>query len=695
MLKSIPIFFHSSNEFCPYMAVTMSSILYNTNAFIEFYVIEDGISDFNKRRIESLKEQFPNFSIEWIHFEYNDIFKKEYFSGLEHNLADRPWQGIHAFATPFMPLLKPDIDKFIYLDSDVILLKDIKEFYEQDIENYYVATAPDIVVPLFVTQAGASVNKNIDFSTFGKYFCAGVLLVNAKKFREDNIIDTYFKLAKTEFFPSCDQDILNRLFQNGGFKPLDSKFQFIYQPTQEQLDKRGFDVSSEIFKNAEKNAVIRHFANAKPWMVANEDWSGTLIQNFNEFWFFAKLTPFYVGISKGYESTIQDKKYSAVRYGTPKISIIVPVYNPPEEYFTYCLYSLLNQTLSDIEIILIDNESTGNNSDIIKRFASLDSRIKVFKFEKNCGFAKACNKGLEIASGEYVFIVDSDDYITPDACEKAYNRAVKDNLDVLIFANYVNDCRKNIVSSTVIQNYALDVSSFCLSPATNWILNLYMTVWNKVFRREFLLKNNLCFDTRLSIAAPDICLSLKTFVTAKRINYLNEPLYYYRINLPNNVMAKLQKKGEKLYYQVFAFCNIIDDFIKNSNVKPEIIPYVIRVNLEVLTLNFGLTDKTNKEDFFNKMHEYFQNCDKTIYSKANLKQIGYYQFFKSVLNNSYYSFKFKNRIFAIEETSSLKRIRIFGISIYKRTRDESHKSYKILGLIRFKKKLKKGGIGGV
>ncbi len=689
MLNNIPVFLHSSNEFCPYMAVTMCSILYNTKSFIEFYIIEDGISDFNKKRIESLKEQFSNFSIEWIRFEYNDIFRKEYFSGLEHNLAGRPWQSIHAFATPFMPLLKPNIDKFIYLDSDVILLKDIKEFYEQDIEDFYLATAPDIVVPLFVTQSGASVNKNIDFASFGKYFCAGVLLVNSKKFRENNVIEKYFQLAKSEFFPSCDQDILNRLFQNGGFKSLDLKFQFIYQPTQGQLDQRNFNISSEIFKKAERDAVIRHFANAKPWMVANEDWSGTLIQNFNEFWFFAKLTPFYEGISKGYESTIQDKKYSAVRYGTPKISIIVPVYNPPEEYFTYCLYSLLNQTLRDIEIILIDNESTGNNSDIIKRFASLDSRIKVFKFDKNCGFAKACNKGLEIASGEYVFIVDSDDYIASDACEKAYNRAVKDNLDVLIFANYVKDCKNNTMTSTIIQNYTLDESSFVLSPASSWILNLYMTVWNKIFRREFLQKNDLCFDTRLSIAAPDVCLSLKSYIIADRINYLNEALYYYRVNLPDNVMAKLSQKGEKLYYQVFSFCGIIDDFIKKYNVKPEIIPYIIKVNMDILTLNFRLTAKSNKKDFYERMHEYFQNCDVAIYSKSNLKLIGYYRFFKTVKNNSYFGFKLKKILFYVEENVSEKKCRLFGISVYRRIKVDLYKDYKILGFIRFRKNIKR------
>ena len=121
--EKIPVFFHTSDEFCPYMCVAIASILYNTKSFIDFYIIETGVSNFNKKLIASLKEKFSNFNINWISFEYNNIFKREYFENLNGNDKGKPWPGIHAFCTPFMPLLvDTSIDKLIYLDSDIILL---------------------------------------------------------------------------------------------------------------------------------------------------------------------------------------------------------------------------------------------------------------------------------------------------------------------------------------------------------------------------------------------------------------------------------------------------------------------------------------------------------------------------------------------------------------------------------------------
>lgn len=297
--QHIPVFFHSSDEFCPYMCVTMVSILYNTEAYIDFYVIETGISNFNKKRIESLCQQFPNFSINWIKFEYNEIFKKEYFENMKkEDLNKKEWPGIHAYCTPFMPLINKNIDKLIYLDSDVIFLDDITKFYNHDINDYYLGVIPDIVCPLYMTVESRAKNKNINYEDFGKYFCAGVLLINAKKFREDDIIKQYFELTQKEDFVVCDQDILNRLFQNGKCKMLEQKYHFIMIPSQEELDKKGILISNDIFKQAKKNIIIRHFAGEKPWKTVSQTINDIEypILNKNDFWFFARLTPFYEGI---------------------------------------------------------------------------------------------------------------------------------------------------------------------------------------------------------------------------------------------------------------------------------------------------------------------------------------------------------------------------------------------------------------
>ena len=93
----------------------------------------------------------------------------------------------------------------------------------------------------------------------------------------------------------------------------------------------------------------------------------------------------------------------------PKVSVIVPVYNV-EKYLDQCLDSIVSQTLDDIEIIIVNDGSTDESLKVINKYAERDSRIKVVN-QTNGGYAKAVNKGLSIASGEYVAEVDSDDYI--------------------------------------------------------------------------------------------------------------------------------------------------------------------------------------------------------------------------------------------------------------------------------------------
>ena len=105
----------------------------------------------------------------------------------------------------------------------------------------------------------------------------------------------------------------------------------------------------------------------------------------------------------------------------PKISVIIPVYNV-EKYLPKCLDSLINQTLSDIEIICINDCSTDNSLEILEEYASKDERIKIIDLKENQGAAAARNKGLEIAKGEYLGFVDPDDYVDLNFYEELYKK---------------------------------------------------------------------------------------------------------------------------------------------------------------------------------------------------------------------------------------------------------------------------------
>ena len=111
-----------------------------------------------------------------------------------------------------------------------------------------------------------------------------------------------------------------------------------------------------------------------------------------------------------------------------KVSVIVPVYNT-QDYLNECIDSVLNQSLADFELICIDDGSTDASLEILKDYEKKDNRIQVFS-QKNSGLAASRNAGLNVAQGEYVLFLDSDDYLKSDTLEKLYNQAIENNLDL-------------------------------------------------------------------------------------------------------------------------------------------------------------------------------------------------------------------------------------------------------------------------
>ena len=114
-----------------------------------------------------------------------------------------------------------------------------------------------------------------------------------------------------------------------------------------------------------------------------------------------------------------------------KISIITPVYNV-SKYLPECITSVLNQAYQDYEMILIDDYSTDDSRKVMQEFSDQDSRIKTIYNEKNMGVAKSRNKGIQLAVGEYIYFLDSDDFLTPDALSLMANEISINSVDVLL-----------------------------------------------------------------------------------------------------------------------------------------------------------------------------------------------------------------------------------------------------------------------
>lgn len=221
----------------------------------------------------------------------------------------------------------------------------------------------------------------------------------------------------------------------------------------------------------------------------------------------------------------------------PKATIILPCYNV-EKYLPRSIDTVLAQTFRDFELLVIIDGSPDNSKIIAEKYALQDHRVKVFDKE-NGGLSDARNYGLEKATGEYVYFLDSDDWIEPDLLEETVRILQSENLDLIIFG-YVQDDedKEGLVlksTSVVPQNntYFKNDGQISLDAHTLGILGY---AWNKVYRREFLIKHNLRFEKGTSLVE-DILFNIGVYINAKVLKFIDRPLYHY-INRPTVTLMK-------------------------------------------------------------------------------------------------------------------------------------------------------------
>lgn len=225
-----------------------------------------------------------------------------------------------------------------------------------------------------------------------------------------------------------------------------------------------------------------------------------------------------------------------------KVSIIVPVYNV-SAYLEKCLTSLINQTLEDIEIIIINDGSTDDSQHIIDKYINMDKRIRSFTKE-NGGLGDARNYGLEMAKGEYIGFVDSDDYVDKTMFEKLYNKAIADNSDIVECDFYWCYTNKNVYDKA---NY--------YTSKDNIITNIRVMVCNKIYKREIIIDNQITFPVGLKYE--DILFTYKILPYTNKISYIDEGLYYYvqrSDSLINNQTAKVR--------DIFTILDYVEDYYK-------------------------------------------------------------------------------------------------------------------------------------
>lgn len=287
----------------------------------------------------------------------------------------------------------------------------------------------------------------------------------------------------------------------------------------------------------------------------------------------------------------------------PKISIIIPVYNV-EKYLPKCLESVIKQTLTDIEIICVNDGSTDNSSNILSEYAKNDNRIKIIN-QNNMGVSEARNYGLKVAVGEFIAFLDSDDYLALDFCEKLYKRAIETDSDIVV-CEYVYRFKnnkkklflkvdKNVITTNAKEKFeCLYLPSFCY-------------VWNKIYKRESLKENFL-----KDIKWEDVYFTCNVLYQSGKMSIASDTAYYYR-DTDNSIVNEKSILNSYYYHKAFTY---FYDFIIKNNINIDVNNYEGLKKYKI----FGMTVLNIKRDMFVTKYNLLNQIRWTIpksYKKKN------------------------------------------------------------------------------
>ena len=263
----IPVFLASNDKFAPFVATTMASILANTQEYVDFYVLDSGISEKNRQKICDTRQYFDNFSVRFIPVDCDKEFGD--LPRLKHISRDM-------YSRFLIPDILPDCEKAIYSDVDVAFVDDIKKLYNEDLGDKIIGAVP----------------------TYGKdltdedCFCSGLLLINCKKWNEQRLGTKVRQTAEEIFLQHRlrlpDMDILNMMFY-GNYAPLDRVYCLI---------------PKYVTKYQDNCAVILHYSGGG----LNKPWNNKQLHAAAEFWRYVPMTAFAADIETIYRQFQRRKK---------------------------------------------------------------------------------------------------------------------------------------------------------------------------------------------------------------------------------------------------------------------------------------------------------------------------------------------------------------------------------------------------
>lgn len=264
-----------------------------------------------------------------------------------------------------------------------------------------------------------------------------------------------------------------------------------------------------------------------------------------------------------------------------KISVIVPIFKV-ERFIERCAESLFNQTFEDFEVIFVDDASPDSSikvlESVIAKFPAFHDRVRIIRHEKNKGLPAARNTGLKVATGEYIYHLDSDDYIEHDMFEEMINAAKSSDADIVYCDFFLSTQNHDRLMPQLNVNTTYDALRYTLGG------KLKYNVWNKIVRRKIYTSHNILFPSGYSMGE-DMTM-IKLLACAKTIVHVHKPLYHY-IRYNSNALSF--DYGEKNLISLRHNVNDTVKFINTLDINnKELLSHFFRLSIKYPFLIGGL-----------------------------------------------------------------------------------------------------------
>lgn len=294
--------------------------------------------------------------------------------------------------------------------------------------------------------------------------------------------------------------------------------------------------------------------------------------------------------------------------GSVKISIVIPVYNVAE-YLPACLHSCLEQTLFDIEIICVNDGSTDSSLDILKEFADHDYRIRIID-KANGGLSSARNAGIQVATGNMIMFLDSDDYLSPNACERVWREVLENGADIVIYGTEIFPAKPTASKwhyhvlhvGTRLYNEADIMAALFSEPGAKPF------VWRQAYARRLFDTYGVFFDETVRYGE-DIVFQMEMIPYAKRITVISDRLYHYRWYREGSLMNSYSLDMDKKIQQHISLVDKIASFWKETGWLDEQPMAFTQWILEFVVYDIGTENVQCKKEHYEAVSDLLKRYD--------------------------------------------------------------------------------------